>query len=115
MTTGSTEPKPIPGDGRFDLDRRGVPRKCGGASISPPAVPAPRGRFAANNHAAALLRFAAALRVRAAPHAPVSGPPISQGWSCGKFQETTQSEARRVGKECVRPCSYRWSPYHYKK
>lgn len=51
----------IPGDGRFDLDRRGAPRKRGGAIISPPAVPAPRGRFAPNNRAAALLRFAAAL------------------------------------------------------
>src|SRR3546814_16152638 len=25
-----------------------------------------------------------------------------------------RSEARRVGKECVRPCRSRWSPYHYK-
>src|SRR3546814_16669905 len=23
-----------------------------------------------------------------------------------------RSEERRVGKECVRPCRYRWSPYH---
>src|SRR3546814_18295324 len=23
-----------------------------------------------------------------------------------------RSEARRVGKECVRPCRYGWSPYH---
>src|SRR3546814_21007935 len=26
-----------------------------------------------------------------------------------------RSEERRVGKECVRPCSYRWSPCHVKK
>src|SRR3546814_12669493 len=25
-----------------------------------------------------------------------------------------RSEARRVGKECVRTCRSRWSPYHYK-
>src|SRR3546814_10960681 len=25
------------------------------------------------------------------------------------------SEERRVGKECVSTCSYRWSTYHYKK
>src|SRR3546814_14727447 len=25
-----------------------------------------------------------------------------------------RSEGRRVGKECVSTCSYRWSPYHYK-
>jgi hypothetical protein len=40
------ESKIIPGDGRVDLDRRGAPRKSGGAIISPPAAPAPRGRFA---------------------------------------------------------------------
>src|SRR3546814_17368390 len=27
----------------------------------------------------------------------------------------TRSEERRVGKECVRTCRSRWSPYHYKK
>src|SRR3546814_12106236 len=26
-----------------------------------------------------------------------------------------RSEERRVGKECVRTCRYRWSPYPYKK
>src|SRR3546814_11013399 len=26
-----------------------------------------------------------------------------------------RSEARRVGNECVRTCSFRWAPYHYKK
>src|SRR3546814_20746948 len=26
-----------------------------------------------------------------------------------------RSEERRVGKECVRTCRYRWSPYHSKK
>src|SRR3546814_13098205 len=26
-----------------------------------------------------------------------------------------RSEERRVGKECVRTCRSRWSPYHYKK
>src|SRR3546814_13221171 len=25
-----------------------------------------------------------------------------------------RSEERRVGKECVRTCRYRWTPYHYK-
>src|SRR3546814_18078626 len=27
----------------------------------------------------------------------------------------TRSEERRVGKECVSTCRYRWSPYHLKK
>src|SRR3546814_20413615 len=26
-----------------------------------------------------------------------------------------RSEERRVGKECVSTCRYRWSPFHYKK
>src|SRR3546814_14625515 len=26
-----------------------------------------------------------------------------------------RSEERRVGKECVSTCRYRWSPYHYNK
>src|SRR3546814_16828477 len=26
-----------------------------------------------------------------------------------------RSDERRVGKECVRTCRSRWSPYHYKK
>src|SRR3546814_17958008 len=34
-------------------------------------------------------------------HAPISSRPISMS-----------SEERRVGKECVSTCSYRWSPYN---
>src|SRR3546814_18923297 len=29
--------------------------------------------------------------------------------------KSTSSEDRRVGKECVSTCRYRWSPYHSKK
>src|SRR3546814_1679381 len=29
--------------------------------------------------------------------------------------ELRRSEERRVGKECVSTCRFRWSPYHYKK
>src|SRR3546814_12184115 len=28
------------------------------------------------------------------------------------FMTSTRSEERRVGKECVSTCRYRWSPYH---
>src|SRR3546814_12065085 len=28
------------------------------------------------------------------------------------YQPNARSEERRVGKECVRTCSSRWSPYH---
>src|SRR3546814_11811495 len=27
----------------------------------------------------------------------------------------TRSAGRRVGRECVSTCRYRWTPYHYKK
>src|SRR3546814_12509873 len=30
----------------------------------------------------------------------------------GGEADTFRSEERRVGKECVSPCRYRWSPYH---
>src|SRR3546814_15486226 len=33
----------------------------------------------------------------------------------GRGRRLGRSEERRVGKECVRTCRSRWSPYHYKK
>src|SRR3546814_20717773 len=30
----------------------------------------------------------------------------------GTLGDATRSEERRVGKECVSTCRYRWSPYH---
>src|SRR3546814_18817559 len=35
-----------------------------------------------------------------------------ENWSA--LADLGRSEARRVGKECVRTCRSRWSPYHYK-
>src|SRR3546814_14525843 len=35
---------------------------------------------------------------------------LQEGMIC-----TLRSEERRVGKECVRTCRFRWSPYHTKK
>src|SRR3546814_20279266 len=32
-----------------------------------------------------------------------------------EFAAVDRSEERRVGKECVSTCRYRWSPYHKKK
>src|SRR3546814_10047332 len=31
---------------------------------------------------------------------------------CKDYVESVRSEERRVGKECVSTCRYRWSPYH---
>src|SRR3546814_16451157 len=33
--------------------------------------------------------------------------------ACRRADRRHRSEARRVGKECVRTCRSRWSPYHY--
>src|SRR3546814_13338316 len=33
-------------------------------------------------------------------------------WPHSMFQLLKRSEQRRVGKECVSTCRYRWSPYH---
>src|SRR3546814_17914136 len=46
--------------------------------------------------------------------------PAASSWigCCGASQRSgkaLRSEARRVGKECVSTCRYRWSPDHYKK
>src|SRR3546814_11975111 len=30
-----------------------------------------------------------------------------------RLPDALSSEERRVGKDCVRPCSSRWSPFHY--
>src|SRR3546814_19548692 len=39
-----------------------------------------------------------------------------RGCSMGvSLARSSRSEERRVGKECVSTCRYRWSPYHYKK
>ena len=31
---------------------------------------------------------------------------------CAEIDEAARSEERRVGKECLRLCRSRWSPYH---
>src|SRR3546814_5486106 len=35
-----------------------------------------------------------------------------QRWEFGGGGKSSRSEERRVGKECVSTCRYRWSPYH---
>src|SRR3546814_15384372 len=42
----------------------------------------------------------------------LTGPIAVRGAVPGYVLE--RSEERRVGKECVSTCRYRWSPYHYK-
>src|SRR3546814_15853288 len=41
-----------------------------------------------------------------------SGQPIPDHPSKPEFEAPKRSEERRVGKECVRTCRSRWSPYH---
>jgi len=68
----------------IDLNRRGAPRKCGGAIISPcvfhALLAAASLQIIAPPHSSAALR---PLQVRRAPHAPVAGPPMPRGWSRG--------------------------------
>src|SRR3546814_18102433 len=39
------------------------------------------------------------------------GKPLDLG-NLALLEQTIRSEERRVGKECVSTCRYRWSPYH---
>src|SRR3546814_18057513 len=41
--------------------------------------------------------------------------PVAAGVATRSGIPIERSEERRVGKECVSTCRYRWSPYHYKK
>src|SRR3546814_19613418 len=45
---------------------------------------------------------------------PISSRAISKirNDECGQRYAAERSEERRVGKECVRTCRSRWSPYH---
>src|SRR3546814_18544457 len=43
--------------------------------------------------------------------APLFVEPDDAGGDTGEYR----SEERRVGKECVSTCRYRWSPYHSKQ
>src|SRR3546814_20427703 len=47
----------------------------------------------------------------ALPHMERGGRIINIG-SCNAERVPNRSEERRVGKECVSTCRYRWSPYH---
>src|SRR3546814_11150291 len=40
---------------------------------------------------------------------------VCSDWVAGAGRPLNRSEERRVGKECVRTCRSRGSPYHYKK
>src|SRR3546814_10096170 len=41
---------------------------------------------------------------------PGSPEELARWWT--RFNDPVRSEERRVGKECVRTCRSRWSPYH---
>src|SRR3546814_11860842 len=76
-------------------------------------VPAPRGDYAAT--VAAIRDLVAAIETEAGAVGPVGvGIPgtISPATGLIKNANSTRSEERRVGKECVSTCRSRWSPYH---
>src|SRR3546814_12766644 len=58
-----------------------------------------------------------AAQAQPAPSAAFSAATSLTGASpdAGRPRGSTRSEERRVGKECVSTCRYRWSPYNKKK
>src|SRR3546814_14702533 len=50
-----------------------------------------------------------------APSTPNWNARSSVSTNCPSSNTPCRSEERRVGKECVRTCTSRWSPHHYKK
>src|SRR3546814_16031488 len=62
-----------------------------------------------------LLRAPSHLRASRAPIADDEVECHPQVQLCEQGQLALRSEERRVGKECVRTCSSRWSPDHKKK
>src|SRR3546814_14707097 len=55
------------------------------------------------------------LQRRIVDHVDVAGQQRSHAWAVAGDRpegDGFRSEERRVGKECVSTCRYRWSPYH---
>src|SRR3546814_16683329 len=46
-------------------------------------------------------------------YALLSGQPVAE--DAAADWQRLRSEGRRVGKECVSPCRYRWTPYYTQK
>src|SRR3546814_16129771 len=59
-----------------------------------------------------LLLQASASYSQPAEHCPVLPADSGMTWSYKQGPDFGRSEERRVGKECVRTCRSRWSPYH---
>ena len=87
------------------------------------AVRLPRGHTANQQHSLGLCRGLEAQRRRlspccAAPYKDTSPTPITLPVSLSYYitqiplGHQSRSEERRVGKECLRLCRSRWSPYH---
>src|SRR3546814_18219818 len=75
------------------------------------AKPAEVGYFSRQSGEAAKIRPAAAHWRRGHFH----GNPWENVYACpirARFSTFPRSEERRVGKECVSTCRYRWEPYH---
>src|SRR3546814_12593144 len=81
---------------RYDRQRKGV--RGGDASRK---LSKGQDRGAIPSNAAAQRNFVAILE-----------PSALRAVGKGDMRLARRSEERRVGKECVSTCSYRWSPYH---
>src|SRR3546814_20861857 len=54
----------------------------------------------------------AEMTLEEAPIGPGFSPETTGGQASHYFAQNRRSEERRVGKECVSTCRYRWSQYH---
>src|SRR3546814_15247370 len=66
-------------------------------------------------HGAGVVEFGDALRVGDATHDRTGHAAAGHARPFARVAIVERSEERRVGKECVSTCRYRWSPYHKKK
>src|SRR3546814_19209727 len=66
-------------------------------------------------HAVRVCRVGLCIGFRQADPAESHHEALSDGAWYIIVRHRGRSEERRVGKECVSTCRYRWSPYHYKK
>ena len=63
-------------------------------------------------HGGRWARLVGAFAAWGAPWVWLWGPKFPKGGNNGEDPKEPRSEERRVGKECLRLCRSRWSPYH---
>src|SRR3546814_13996110 len=91
-----------------DLTEEKAEKPAATARADDPAIP--EGTAMVKLTVREALRDAMAEEMRADDRVFVMGAEVAEYQ--GAYKVTQRSEERRVGKECVRTCRSRWSPYH---